>query len=57
MMPSPNDLPTTTGTFIEIDISADHPGHASWGQPVRTFFRRTTTGWHLVGLERLQEAK
>ncbi len=31
------------------------PAHPSWAQPVRTFFRRTATGWKLVGLERLAE--
>ena len=49
----PNDLPAATGTFIAIDISAAHPAHPSWAQPVRTVFNRTATGWKLVGLERL----
>ena len=54
-MTPPHDLPAATGTFLEIDISAAHAGHPSWGQPVRTFFRRAATGWRLVGLERLGE--
>jgi len=51
----PPDLPTTTGSFVEIDISADSAGHPSWRQPIRTFFRRTAAGWTLVGLERLSD--
>jgi len=52
-LPPPNDLPSGTGTFIAIDISAAHSAHPSWAQPVRTVFRRTAAGWQLVGLERL----
>jgi hypothetical protein len=54
-MTPPNDLLASTGAFLEIDISAAHAGHPSWERPVRTVFRRTTTGWELVGLERLGE--
>jgi len=43
------------GSFIEIDVTADSAAHASWQQPVRTFFRRTSGGWTLVGLERLPD--
>jgi hypothetical protein len=51
----PRDVPTATGSFVEIDISAESAVHPSWRQPVRTFFRRTATGWKLVGLERLPD--
>ena len=44
-----------TGSFVEIDISAESAAHPSWQQPVRTFFRRTADGWKLVGLERLPD--
>ena len=54
-MAPPRDVPTATGSFVEIDISAESAGHPSWRQPVRTFFRRTATGWKLVGLERLPD--
>ena len=37
-------------------ITADSAAHPSWQQPVRTFFRRTSDGWKLVGLERLPGA-
>src|SRR5437762_3870109 len=43
----------TPGSFIAIDITAVSTAHASWQQPVRTFFRRTSGGWTLVGLDRL----
>jgi hypothetical protein len=51
----PNLLPATPGSYIEVDITADSAAHPSWQQPVRTFFRRTTQGWKLVGLERLPD--
>jgi hypothetical protein len=52
MPPPPALMPTAAGSFVEIDIAADSDEYASWRQPVRTFFRRTTDGWKLVGLER-----
>jgi hypothetical protein len=54
-MPAPRDLTAAEGTFIEVAISADSAEHPSWQQPVRTYFRRTSAGWRLVGLERLPE--
>jgi hypothetical protein len=45
-------LPDATGQFIEVDIAAEGAHEASWEQPVRAFFRRTSDGWKLVGLER-----
>jgi hypothetical protein len=44
-----------TGSFVEVDITAESPAHPSWAEPVRTFFRRTGNGWTLVGLERLPQ--
>jgi hypothetical protein len=52
-MPAPASLPSEADSFIEVDISAESPTHSAWGEPVRIFFRRTTAGWKLVGLERL----
>ena len=54
-IPPPPTLPTTAGDFVAIDLSADHPSHASWRQPIRTVFRRTAAGWTLVGLDRLPD--
>jgi hypothetical protein len=53
---SPAGLPSTVGSFVEVDISAQSAEHPSWGQPVRTYFRRTAGGWKLVGLERMPDA-
>ena len=45
------------GGFVEIDLSAESAAHPSWQQPVRTFFRRSSGGWKLVGLERLPRGR
>jgi len=52
---APGDLPAADGSFVEVDIHVESANHASWQQPVRAFFRRATTGWTLVGLERLPD--
>ncbi len=52
-MAPPHTLPLTVGGFIEIDISAESATHPTWREPIRTFYRRTSDGWKLVGLERL----
>jgi len=49
------DLPTQAGAFIAADMSADSQANPSWAHPVRSFFRRTDTGWKLVGLERMPD--
>ncbi len=54
-MAAPRNLPDAVGTIVEIDITAASAAHASWQQPVRTYFRRTAGGWNLVGLERLAD--
>jgi hypothetical protein len=41
--------------FVEVDIRCQSAAHPSWQQPVRTYFTRTTSGWKLVGLERLPD--
>jgi hypothetical protein len=52
---APSGLPTTAGSFIEVAISADAPEYPTWKEPIRTYFRRLSDGWKLVGLERLPE--
>ncbi|HEY7290374.1 MAG TPA: hypothetical protein VH583_11115 [Vicinamibacterales bacterium] len=54
-MNAPPNLTAPAGSYIEVAISADDQAHPTWREPVRTFFRRTTSGWTLVGLERLPE--
>jgi hypothetical protein len=48
-------LPTTTGSYVEVALSADSDAHPTWREPIRTYFRRTADGWTLVGLERLAD--
>jgi hypothetical protein len=52
-MAAPAGLPAANGSFVEVDLSADAPAHASWHMPIHVFFRRVSGGWKLVGLERL----
>ena len=54
-MQAPGGLPTAAGSFIEVNISAEHPAYATWKKPIRTHFRRQADGWKLVGLQRLPE--
>jgi hypothetical protein len=54
-MTSPANFSGPVGSFVEIDIAAESEAQPSWREPIRTYFRRTTTGWTLVGLERLPQ--
>ena len=36
-------------------MSADGTEYASWRRPIRTYFRRESDGWQLVGVERVPE--
>jgi hypothetical protein len=51
----PGPLPDAIDTFIAIDIAAEGAAEPAWTRPIRTFFRRTSGGWKLVGLERLSD--
>jgi hypothetical protein len=55
-MAAPPALPTGTGSFIRVAIAASGDVPSSWSVPVHAFFRRTNTGWTLVGLERLPDS-
>ena len=52
---APRNLPTATGTFIAVDLSADIASYPTWRRPIRTWFRQSGEGWTLVGLQRLPE--
>ncbi len=54
-MQGPANLAGAVGSYVEIDIAAESPAQPSWREPIRTYFRRTNTGWTLVGLERLPQ--
>ena len=50
---APVALPSSPGSFVNVQIAAAAPEHPSWAVPVEAYFRRDTTGWTLVGLDRL----
>ncbi len=41
------------GDVVSLEIRTDHPDFPAWKEPVGAYFRRTTTGWQTVGLERV----
>jgi hypothetical protein len=53
---APRGLPTTSGTFVAVDISVGSEEYLTWQRPVRTYFRRDGEAWTLVGLERLPQS-
>jgi len=42
----------STGEFVGVTITGRHPEHAGWAVPATFFFRRSSSGWALVGVER-----
>ena len=53
---APSGLPTASGAFVRVDISAPVKEHPSWNAPVRAYFRRADAGWTLVGFDRMPDA-
>ena len=53
---APAGLPSAAGSYIRVDIAAEHTAFPGWKQPVRAFFQRQASGWKLVGLERMPAA-
>ena len=49
---APAGLPSGANSFIAVNVAAESPEHAAWRKPVQAYFRRTASGWQLVGLER-----
>jgi hypothetical protein len=41
------------GAYIQLEISAHHAQFPAWAAPVTVHFRRTASGWDLVGMTRL----
>ena len=39
--------------FLQVEISAVHPDHATWNTPLTAHFRRGGSSWSLVGMSRL----
>jgi len=54
---APRILPTDSDNYIEVVLSVSIDGYPTWRQPIRTWFRRRSDGWTLVGLERLPETR
>jgi hypothetical protein len=50
---APSGLPSATGSYIRVALSAVSPSHPAWARPIDVYFRRIATGWKLVGLERM----
>src|SRR5690606_11690457 len=49
---APAALPSEIGSYVQVAIRAVNPDRVAWLAPVHAYFRRVTTGWTLVGLER-----
>jgi hypothetical protein len=54
---APVDLARVSSQFIAVDIAAESADHPAWRRPVRAYFRRSGTGWALVGLTRLGDVE
>jgi hypothetical protein len=54
-IPAPTNLPTASESFVLAEVRAIDSAYPSWAKPVRVFFRRASSGWKLVGLERMAE--
>jgi hypothetical protein len=53
--PAPDGLPSGEGAFVRVDIKAVNAPQPSWTVPVHAYFKRTGSGWTLVGFERLPD--
>jgi hypothetical protein len=49
---APTALPAGPGAFVRVELRATAADHPAWASPVEIFFRRTSEGLRLVGLER-----
>jgi hypothetical protein len=54
---APSGLPASPGAFAKISVAAVDAAEPSWNQPVDVYFRRTASGWQLVGVDRLPTSK
>ncbi len=52
---APTGLPTTTGSFIAVALSASSRDNPHWQRPVRAYFRLDADQWTLVGFERIPD--
>jgi hypothetical protein len=49
---APRNLPITSDSYIQVDLSIDSTAYPTWHQPVHAWFRLGAEGWTLVGFER-----
>jgi hypothetical protein len=49
----PPGVPVTPGLILKVQVAAKGAPHPSWEIPIDVYFRRTASGWTLIGLERL----
>jgi hypothetical protein len=49
---APDGLPSGSGTFVKVAVSAVDPARPAWARPVDVYFQRLGNRWKLVGLER-----
>jgi len=50
---APAGLPSGAGSFVKVSIAAVSAEQPSWNEAIDVYFRRTGSGWQLVGLDRL----
>ena len=50
---APGDLPASG--YVAVDIATMSEQHPAWKTPVRAYFRYESSGWKLVGLDRLPD--
>jgi hypothetical protein len=50
---APRGMPTAPGSFVMARIATIAPEHPAWAIPVDAYFRRSSKGWTLVGVDRL----
>jgi hypothetical protein len=50
---APASLPTAADAYIRVDVAAVGGADPSWQVPVSAYFKRATSGWQLVGFDRL----
>jgi hypothetical protein len=49
----PPGVPVAPGLILKVQVAAKGAPHPSWETPIDAYFRRTASGWTLIGLERL----
>ena len=50
---APPELASGISEFVQVKIRTLSPTYPAWGLPVDVYFRRSGTGWRLVGVDRI----